>query len=156
MEQNKTIQLYRILLFLLGVLFVWVLLPKCCDNEQPIKTDLNKDTVHIYSVKVDSIDVIRTKIVTKYKSIRDTINIHDTLEVIQALNTCDTIIVVDSLEIAFLKTINRNFAKIVYNDSLEIDSLKSSKKKYFKGFRHGLITGTIFTSIGISTILLNK
>lgn len=145
--------LYRISLFLIGILLVWVLLPKCSGSSE-IPNNQSKDTIRIYSVKVDSIEVIRNKLIYKYKSIRDTINIHDTLQVLQALNTCDTIIVVDSLEIAFLKTINHNFANIVYKDSLTIDSLKMSKKKYFKGLKHGFILGAGVTAIGVGAILV--
>lgn len=154
MNQNKTITLYKILLFLIGVLLVWALLPKCGSSEIPNSSNIRVDTLRIYSVKVDSIDVIRIKQVNKWHSIRDTINIHDTIQVINALNLCDTIIVVDSLEIAFLKTINRNFAKVVHNDSIIIDSLKHSKKKFWRGFKYGYITGAGTTAIGVGALLI--
>lgn len=152
MEQNKTIALYKIALFLLGILFILSFFK--CGNDKPIKSvSKNIDTIYVYSLKADSIEVIRNKLVTKWHTKRDTINIHDTIQVIQALNLCDTIILTDSLEIAFLRTINRNFAKVVYNDSLVIDSLKRSKKKYFRGLKHGIIIGAGVTALGVGAII---
>ena len=151
---NKTIWLYKIALFLLGLLFVLSLFAKC--ENKPIETN-NKaihDTIKVLQVKADTIEKLRVKLVYKYRSIRDTVNIRDTVEVLQLLDICDTIIVTDSIEINTLRLINNNFAKIVHNDSLVIDSLKHSKKKYFKGFRHGFIAGTILVGGGIGALLI--
>ena len=54
MEQAK-INLYRLLLFTLGVLFVLALLPKCYGSSSEIPNNSNKDTIKIYKVKIDSI-----------------------------------------------------------------------------------------------------
>lgn len=153
MEQAK-INLYRLLLFTLGVVFVLALLPKCYGSSSEITNNSNKDTIKIYKVKIDSIEVIRTKYINKYKTLRDTINIHDTIEVIHALNLCDTIIKTDSNQIAYFKTLVNNYEKVIYNDSLVIDSLKTSKKKYFKGFKHGFVTGVLVT--GVASLIILK
>ena len=108
----------------------------------------------LLQVKADTIEKIRIKLVYKYRSIRDTINIRDTVEVLQLFDLCDTLIVTDSIEINTLRHINNNFAKIVHNDSLVIDSLKHSKKKYFRGFKHGFIAGTILVGGGVGALLV--
>jgi len=154
MNNNKTIWLYKIALFLLVVLFVASLFK--CDHDKPISVN-NKnihDTIKLFQIKVDTIEKLRVKLVYKYRSIRDTINIRDTVEVLQLLDICDTIIVTDSIEIAFLKTINRNYAKIVYNDSIVIDSLVHSRKKFWKGFKYGFATGSILVGAGVGALII--
>jgi len=154
MNQNKTITLYKILLFLLGILFIASLFAKCESSEIPNNSSVIADTIRVYTVKADSIEIIRTKLVTKWRNTRDTINIHDTIQVVKALNLCDTIIVTDSLEISFLKTINRNYVKVIQSDSIVIDSLTKSKKKFWRGFKYGYVAGVGSTAIGVGALLI--
>lgn len=155
MEQTKTIQLYKILLFVLGVLFVFSLLPKCSSSVIPNNQAIH-DTIKVLQIKADTLEVVRTKLVTKWRTSTDTINIHDTIQVKAALQLCDTIIVTDSLEIATLRLINNKFYQVVKSDSLVIDSLKRSKKKYFKGFKHGFASGVIISGVAGSLLILSK
>lgn len=133
--------------YLIGAILCLILLAHCkgCKSEPIVSVNSNKDTIRLLQIKVDSFHVVRTNYVKKYRTIRDTINIHDTIQVVKELQLCDTIIVVDSIEIAFLKSMNRNFYRIVKSDSLVIDSLTRSKKKYWRGFRNGVIAGSVIT-----------
>ncbi len=139
-----------ILPYLIGFILCLILIANCkgCKHDPIISNNTLRDTVRVLTVRVDSMQVVRTKLVTKWRSIRDTINIHDTIQVITALNLCDTIILKDSVQISTMHRINDTYKKIVYNDSLVIDSLKTSKKKYFKGFKHGFITGASLGVVG--------
>ena len=103
------------------------------------------DTIKVLQTKVVTLDSIRTKFVYKWRTVKDTINLTDTVEVLKLLSVCDTIIYTDSVEIQMLKTINFNYAKICRIDSVKIDSLTKSKKKYWKGFKNGFIAGSVLT-----------
>lgn len=103
------------------------------------------DTIKILDTKVVKLDSVRTKLVYKWRTKRDTVNLIDTIEVLKLLSICDTIILTDSIEIQTLKLINKKFYALVKSDSLKIDSLTKSKKKYWKGFKNGFIAGSVFT-----------
>lgn len=151
-----TIQLKDIALFILSVICVALLLSQCnsCTNSPKIADNKSiKDTIYKLQVKVDSIDVVRLKYVSKWRVLRDTINIRDTVQVVTALNKCDTIIKIDSTEIATLKIINRNFYKLVKSDSLVIDSLTRSKKKYWRGFKHGMLAGVAASTLIYGSVI---
>jgi len=103
------------------------------------------DTIKVLQTKVVTLDSIRTKFVYKWRTVKDTINLTDTVEVLKLLSVCDTIIYTDSVEIQTLKLINKKFYDLVKSDSLKIDSLTKSKKKYWKGFKNGFIAGSVLT-----------
>ncbi|MFY8248314.1 MAG: hypothetical protein ACOVJ5_01280, partial [Gloeomargaritales cyanobacterium] len=99
------------------------------------------------------------------------INIHDTEWVVKFVQICDSVIEIDSIEISALKTLNNNLIDInkdktnmLYNrnnvivkkDAI-IDSLTKSKKKYWKGFKHGFVAGAIVVeSLNIGARVLLK
>jgi hypothetical protein len=118
-----------------------------------------KDTIKILQTKVIKIDSVRTKLVFKWRTVKDTINLRDTVEVLKLLIVCDTIIYTDSVTIQTLKKINSLYANICRNDSVKIDSLTKSKKKYFRGFKHGFVTGVIVTqglNVGVKALTLKN
>lgn len=101
------------------------------------------DTIKILETKVVKLDSVRTKLVYKWRTKRDTVNLIDTIEVLKLLSICDTIILTDSIEIQTLKLINKKFYTLVKSDSLKIDSLTKSKKKFWRGFKNGFIAGSV-------------
>lgn len=109
-------------------------------NSKPIH-----DTIKILETKVVKLDSVRTKLVYKWRTKRDTVNLRDTIEIKKLFNICDTVILTDSIEIQTLKLINKKFYALVKSDSLKIDSLTKSKKKYWKGFKNGFIAGSVLT-----------
>ena len=137
------------ILFIVSLFIIALLLKKC--NTKPIQVITQIDSTNIYKTQINALkdsikhlDTTRVKLVTKYRYIKgktDTIPCDTLINMI--VNVCDTIILNDSIEIAKLKQINTKYSYIVKNDSVVIDSLKHSRKKYFKGFKHGLIVGSI-------------
>lgn len=135
------------LLFIVSLLIIALLLKKC--NTKQIEVVAKIDSTNIYKAEINALkdsiknlDTTRVKLVTKYRYLKgktDTIPCDTLINMI--VNVCDTIILNDSIEIAKLKQINTKYSYIVKNDSVVIDSLKNSRKKYWKGFKHGLIVG---------------
>lgn len=169
MEQanNKKIFIYKTLLYTLGIaLGLALLLPKCSGGNkiQPIDTkryDLIIDSLKKSKVKIVYLDSVREKVVVKYKTVRNTVNIHDTTQVIEFINTCDTVIAVDSLEINELKLSNKLYEEQLYYKIQvvkdlrhQLDSTAKSKRKYFKGFKHGFIAGTAITGGVLGTFII--
>lgn len=135
--------------YVLTIIVCFIIFFNCkgCQPE-PINNTYSKpihDTIKVLQTKVVTLDSIRTKFVYKWRTVKDTINLTDTVEVLKLLSVCDTIIYTDSVEIQTLKTINFNYAKICRIDSVKIDSLTKSKKKYWKGFKNGFIAGSVLT-----------
>ena len=142
------------ILFIVSLFIIALLLKKC--NTKPVEVVSKVDSTNIYKSQINALkdsikhlDTTRVKLVTKYRYLKgktDTIPCDTLINMI--VNVCDTIILNDSIEIAKLKQINtvgslRPQWPVVKNDSIVIDSLKHSRKKYFKGFKHGLIVGSI-------------
>lgn len=166
--------LNKIGLFLIGLILGLILLSHCSDTiSKPIidKTDSLTnanykllDSVSVLNDSITRLDTTRHHIITKYrylKGLTDTIPC-DSL-ILRVVEVCDTIIEVDSLEIMTLKQINRNFVKVIQNDSTiiakknhAIDSISKSKKKYWFGFKHGFLTGTVLTGAGVGALILTK
>lgn len=132
----------RVILFLIGLLLGACLFLTFKKNKVVYISKTKKEFIIDTLVKVDS---TRVKTILKFRKIKETINIHDTIQVVNAINTCDTIIKIDSVEISLLK-------KVIKFDSLTIDSLKKNNKKYLKGLKHGAIIGSISTAIIFSAI----
>lgn len=114
------------------------------------------DTIKILQTKIVTLDSIRTKFVYKWRTVKDTVNLTDTVEVLKLLNICDTIILTDSIEIHTLKNINFQYIKILKIDSLKIDSLTKSNKKFWKGFKKGFAAGSVLTGGLILTTQIIK
>lgn len=146
---NKILLIYALIATLV-IIFLQVCTPKYF-IPTPDATAPIKDTIKILETKVVTLDSIRTKLVYKFRTLRDTINLRDTVEIITALNLCDTIIIKDSTEIATLKNINFQYVKICRLDSTKIDSLTRSKKKFWKGFKSGFVAGSVATGAIIWT-----
>ena len=148
MEILKSI-LKDIRFYVLTIIVCFIIFFNCkgCQPE-PINNIDSKpihDTIKVLQTKVVTLDSIRTKFVYKWRTVKDTINLTDTVEVLKLLSVCDTIIYTDSVEIQTLKLINKKFYDLVKSDSLKIDSLTKSKKKYWKGFKNGFIAGSVLT-----------
>lgn len=136
-------------LYVLTIIVCFIIFFNCkgCQPE-PINNIDSKpihDTIKILETKVVKIDSVRTKLVYKWRTNKDTFNIRDTIEVLKLLSICDTIIFTDSVQIQTLKKINSQYVKLCRIDSVKIDSLTKSKKKYFRGFKYGFITGVVVT-----------
>jgi hypothetical protein len=137
-------------------------------NKEIIKKDAITDSLNKV---VDKLDTVREKILHIYHVQKKTINIHDTVLMYKFVQICDSVIEVDSIQISNLKTLNKNLVDInkdksdmLYNrdnvivkkDAI-IDSLTKSKKKYWKGFKHGFLAGAIVVeSLNIGARVLLK
>lgn len=49
-----------------------------------------------------------------------------------------------------------NYKIILKSDSMAIDSLIRSKKKYWNGFKHGFVSGTLLTATGLGALIIVK
>lgn len=137
-------------------------------SKEVIKKDAVTDSLNKV---VLGLDTVREKILHIYHVKKKTINIHDTVLMYKFVQICDSVIEVDSIEISTLKTLNKNLVDInkdksdmLYNrdnvivkkDAI-IDSLTKSKKKYWKGFKHGFLAGAIVVeSLNVGAGLLLK
>ena len=124
-------------LILFSALIIALLLPKCSNDNKHTFRYIEKikrihDTVRI-------VEAQRVKVLTKWRTLRDSVNVYHLDTIIRdVILTCDTIIKLDSTNIALLND-------IIKVQEVVIDSLKKSKKPYFKGFKHGFIAGSIVT-----------
>lgn len=147
---SKVLFIYALIATLV-IIFLQLCTPKhfvpTADLTAPIK-----DTIKTLETKVVVLDSVRTKFVYKWRTTKDTINLRDTIEVLKLLSVCDTIILTDSVEIATLKNINFQYQKICRIDSVNIDSLTRSNKKFWKGFRVGFWTGAAITQAANSGV----
>jgi hypothetical protein len=137
-------------------------------NKEIIKKDAITDSLNKV---VDKLDTVREKILHIYHVQKKIINVHDTILMYKFVQICDSVIEVDSIQISNLKTLNKNLVDInkdksdmLYNrenviskkDAI-IDSLTKSKKKYWKGFKHGFAAGAIVVeSLNVGAGLLLK
>lgn len=145
------------------VLIIFALIYKQCDNKV-ITVDTNK--AHVQK-SIDSIhdeiailkplgrraDSVRTIIKWKYKTL------HDTVPCEIKLIYCDSVIYRDSIGISYKDSIIVKYdslfpkyqilAKI---DSMTIDSLTRSRKKFWRGFKVGFGTGYV---LGLVTPVKN-
>ncbi len=183
-QENKYNLFSKISLFFIGFILAFILLLKCEKNipinnldnlnakyDSLIKEVSKKDIITDSLNKVvDKLDTVREKILHVYHVKKKTINIHDTVLMYKFVQICDSVIEVDSIQISTLKKLNNNLISInkdksemLYNrDSVieqkntVIDSLTKSKKKYWKGFKHGFLAGTIVVeslNIGAGALL---
>jgi hypothetical protein len=183
-ELDRNSILGKISLFFIGFIIAVVFLLKC-EGNTPIDDmnglnsrydSLNKEVIKKDAVTdslnkvVSELDTVREKVLHIYHVKKKIINIHDTEWVVKFVQICDSVIEVDSLEINTLKTLNNNLIDInkdktnmLYNrdnvivkkDAI-IDSLTKSKKKYWKGFKHGFVAGAIVVeslNIGAGVLL---
>ena len=171
-HQTQIKFLNNLSLFIIGLLLGCILLSNCSgeDSKQPIekpdsliKANISLlDSIKLLNDSVAHLDTTRVKTVIKYRYLKGRIDsIPCDTFVTKIVQICDTIIYNDSIEIIALKQINTHFAQIIVNDNQiisnknnEIDSLKNSKKKYWKGFKHGLMTGSIGTTLIFGSVIL--
>ena len=146
-------------LILLAVFF----LGKQCNNKV-ITVDTNNahvqksiDSVH------DKIAILKplerasdsVRIITKWKYR----TLHDTIPCNIKLIYCDSVIYRDSISINYKDSIIINYdslipkyKKLAKIDSLKIDSLTHSRKKFWKGFKFGFCVGVSAGSVGASFV----
>lgn len=130
----------KIIIFALGVIIAILFTLRGCGSieSNPNKIDslqAEKDSINLKlksayltldSLKLnnDSIVKYRTKVLTKYVYIHNTLNIHDTVAVEHFVNICDSVIRIDSTEINSLNTIVSKQDFIINNQKsvIQIDS----------------------------------
>jgi hypothetical protein len=182
--ETKSQILSKLALFFIGFIIAAVLLLKCegntpIDNTSVLNSrydSLSKEVVKKDAVTdslnkvVLGLDTVREKILDVYHVKKKKKNIHDTVWVTSFIQVCDSVITLDSTEISSLKALNKNLVDInkdksdmLYNrdnvitrKDVTIDSLIKSKKKYWKGFKHGFVAGSIVIeslNIGVGVIL---
>lgn len=148
----------RINIFLLSVITALVILLACksCDSDIPDHTDF-RDSINLLKAKLkvhkDSIiyrDSVRTKIVTRWKTIR-----HDSLIPCETkILVCDTLILADSALISQLKAdievskyLFSRYEEKIEQDSITIQKLnkkvKNRKLIFWTGFVIGASTNLI-------------
>ena len=183
-QENRNYIIIRVYLFVIVVMAMILLLK--CETTKPVdnidglnsrydslsKEVIKKDVITDSLNKVVlGLDTVREKILHVYHVKKKTINIHDTVLMYKFVQICDSVIEIDSIEISTLKTLNKNLIDInkdksdmLYNrdnvivkkDAI-IDSLTKSKKKYWKGFKHGFAAGAIVVeSLNVGAGLLLK
>ena len=135
------------------ILIIFALLYKQCDNKvitQPSNSHVKKqidsihDEIELLKPLEHSADSVRTIIKLKYRTL------HDTIPCEIKLVYCDSVIYRDSISIIYKDSILSKYdslfpkyqmlAKI---DSCTIDSLIHSRKKFWKGFKVGVVTGYV-------------
>lgn len=148
--------LNKILIIIIAILIIWLILPKC---ESPVKSSkdlqskVDSTTLVITDkqIRVDTIEVERTKIVHHYHTLRDTLNIHDTVQVIRFVAVTDSVIKVDSTEIVLLKSLNKDYSNLVSMKDTQLNDAKielhltkkRNRKRVFVGIGSGAIVGLI-------------
>lgn len=166
-QQSKTAWLITIAAILVAIFFG----AKSCSkpvvkvvDDLTVNNKLNSDSIHknesIVSqllLQIDSLKslepIIKNRIVIKYKTLHDTIPIEfrDELDSLQwewqidEFNDMEVIQKQDSVISTQRKEINL-YKAITHNDTLRMqdmsDSIKSNRK-YWRGFKHGILTGAI-------------
>ncbi len=155
------------LLAILGVIVVTLLIFRGCGDmapEQPItpdKTDSLKAVIsEQYERRIDSIiaikkkDSVRVEYVTRWRKMKgDTAYIPCDSILPKIVNLCDSIIYVDSSQIATMKSviamddsIISNYKKVVENDSITIVGLNKQIKKH-KRQKKWLVAGIAATGV---------
>lgn len=154
------------ILILLIISIIVLLLGNKCDNE-PTPTHSNKDSLNTIiaekeqiadsiKTKIDTVEIVRNKIVTKYKTVYDTI-------IKQAPDTCKTYLIALDKECSVKDSINEvqltNYSNltgeltgiialqktIIKSDSLTIDELTMDLKKEK---RRGKLKTILWTALG--------
>jgi len=154
------------ILILLIISIIVILLGNKCDNETKL-THSNKDSLNTIiaekeqiadsiKTKIDTVEIVRNKIVTKYKTVYDTI-------IKQAPDTCKTYLIALDKECSVKDSINEvqltNYSNltgeltgiialqktIIKSDSLTIDELTMDLKKEK---RRGKLKTILWTALG--------
>jgi hypothetical protein len=143
---------FNIPFLVLLVIFLILIWNKCNNNViTPTKNDkdsliqANADLQADISILKDltaNSDSVRTVIKYRYRTL------HDTIPCEIKLVYCDSVIYHDSIAINYrdsiiykFDTLTANYQKVAKIDSLTIDSLIHSRKKFWKGFKLGLGIG---------------
>jgi hypothetical protein len=156
---DKLYKLFILICLIVLALIISDMFKSCSKSEHidingTIKAEIKKDILRKDSVKEVIVyrDSIRTKLVTKWRTIR-----HDSLIPCEdKLIACDTLLVTDSLLISSLKheikltdTIIRNYQKVVYNDSIVIIGLNRSIKKQRNKTKLAVLVAGLFAGFAI-------
>jgi len=135
------------------VLIIVFLLGRQCSNNTPTPTKTDKDSLVKANIELQadiailkdltrSSDSVRIEYKYRYRTL------HDTIPCEIKLVYCDSVIYHDSIAINYrdsiiykFDTLTANYQKVAKIDSLTIDSLIHSRKKFWKGFKLGLGIG---------------
>lgn len=151
---------YIIALFV-GVV-IGLLLFNSCEKKEPIKPNVLKadsvvKIVYVYKHKADSLSAVKTKVLVKYKTIRDTVVLHykDDTIIMNYVNYCDSlnnindsIIVVKNNIIKQQDTLVSIKDAIIHDHILELNTTKKEvKKAKRKAVITALVSGVVVTTI---------
>lgn len=165
--------LNKIALYAIFFIFGAIVFSQCnsCGTVKPINHSelgnkiklLNQKSKQL-AHKNDSLQSIKQPLLIRYKTIRKEvlINIHDTLNVLHFVNTCDSIVTLDSTllvncydRISVKDSIINEKDVVIYNKDVELKEALKSNKKYWKGVKVGFVAGVILTesaNIGVKLI----
>jgi hypothetical protein len=148
-KYNMKVSIY--LPFFLVLIILMLVFKKCNNNvitpipdNKELKADIRSDEADIALLKPleRSADSVRTVIKWKYRTL------HDTIPCEIKLVYCDSVIYRDSISIVYKDSILSKYdslfpkyQRLAKIDSLTIDSLSRSNRKFWKGFKVGLGTG---------------
>lgn len=155
---------YIIALFV-GVV-IGLLLFNSCEQKEPIKLNVLKadsvvKIVYVYKHKADSLNTIKTKILVKYKTIRDTVVLHykDDTIIMNYVNYCDSLNNInDSIIVTKNNIIKQQDTLVSIKDAIIHDNileLNTTKKEVKKAKRKAVITALV-SGVVVTTILIFK
>lgn len=152
---------YIIALFV-GVV-IGLLLFNSCEKKETVKPNILKadsvvKIVYVYKHKADSLNAVKTKILVKYKTIRDTVVLHykDDTIIMNYVNYCDSlnnindsIIVIKNNIIKQQDTLVSIKDAIIHDNIIELNTAKNEVKKVKRkavitALVSGVIVGGVF------------
>lgn len=154
----KYFYLVIIAILVIIIIFLRNCNPKKAEYTEPLKAEVaklevKKDSVNKQIVKQDS---VRVKTIIKWRYLKaDTAWLPCELKLTEVINTCDTIILIDSIEIASLKLVNlidndiiKDQKIMLKNDSIYQISLNKQIRKERRQKRLALL-GLGILSVGL-------
>lgn len=133
---------------------IGLLLFNSCEQKEPIKTNVLKadsvvKIVYVYKHKADSLSAVKTKILVKYKTIRDTVVLHykDDNIIMNYVNYCDSLNNInDSIIVTKNNIIKQQDTLVSIKDAIIHDNiieLNTTKKQVKKAKRKAVVTALV-------------
>lgn len=144
----------KYILFLITGIIIGLLLFNSCEQKEPIKPNVLKadsvvKIVYVYKHKADSLNTVKTKILVKYKTIRDTVVLHykDDTIIMNYVNYCDSLNNInDSIIVVKNNIIKQQDTLVSIKDAIIHDNileLNTAKKQVNKAKRKAVITAVV-------------